>query len=152
MHRWALILTADLRAGGRPRRLQGTATRWRHRVLARGGEAAAEPERYVGARTARSRGPATPDGVAGLDLGRDPAREGADRSVRPPRPARHNQRGLRRPPVGEYARCGGHTPERRPRPPLRSGTRAARMRRGARVGGARRLRGLRSSGGKMAVG
>lgn len=69
----------------------------------RRGGAAAEPERYVGARTARSRGPAAPDGVP--SLGRDPAREGAYRSVRPPRPAGHDQLGLRHPPLSEYARA-----------------------------------------------
>lgn len=71
-----------------------------------GGRSGGRAERYVGARTPRRRGSAATDGVRGLGLGRDPAREGADRSVRPPRPAGHNQRGLRRPPLGEYGRCG----------------------------------------------
>lgn len=61
----------------------------------------------MGARKARSRGPAAPDGVPGLGLGRDPALEGAYRGVRSQRPAGHDQLGLRHPPLSEYA---GRTP------------------------------------------
>lgn len=81
---------------------QGTATRRRSRVPARGG-AAAEREQHVGVRTSRSHGLAAPDGVPGLRLGREPVREGTDRNLRPPRPTRHSQR-RRHPPRCEYAR------------------------------------------------
>lgn len=99
----------------------------------RRGGAAAEPERYVGARTARSRGPAAPDGVP--SLGRDPAREGAYRSVRPPRPAGHDQLGLRHPPLSEYARRGPLSLAQAVPAPMRR-ARYARMRLAA-LGGTR---------------
>lgn len=89
----------------------------------------------MGARMALSRGLAAPDAVPGLGLGRDSAREAADRSLQQPTPTRHNQRSFRHPPSREYAHTGRPT-ERRPRPPYAWG-RAARTRRDARGGRAR---------------
>lgn len=102
----------------------------------------------MGVRRSRSRGLAAPDGVPGLRLGREPALEGTDRNLRPPRPTCHSQR-RRHPPRREYAlRRAAHRSAGRARPYAGDAQRARaeslwlRARLGA--GRARCLRGLRT--------
>lgn len=70
----------------------------------------------MGVRMSRSRGLAAPDGVRGLRLGPEPAREGTYCNLRPPRPTCHSQR-RRHPPRREYAlRRAAHRSAGRARP------------------------------------